>query len=182
MGFHIYPYPFQAMPADFAPELDEENEPVDLNFDRAYTSADTPAAMDGIEGGHDEDPLNPGLLGSRWYFTGLSRLGNGVHAGHSLPHYIAALRRQSWSDPGLDVDAPEARTEPFWDLIHFITPHFEGGTMGQEAVRRLHKGYQLHPVITDPEWSDIQEFHDEWAAMVKLVADHSEDACLVFGG
>lgn len=180
MGIQIYAYPIKAMPADFTPELDEDNEPTNIDFDRAYTSVNNPAAMDGIEGGHEEDPLNPGLLGSRWYFTG-PRLGNGVHAGNSLSRYVSILREQSWSDPNLNVDAPEARTQPFWDLIHFVGPHIEGGLMGQEAVKRLRESYLLYPTVNDPEWTDVQEFHEEWAAMVSLVANYPEPACLAFG-
>lgn len=180
MGMHIYAYPVQAMPADFQPVLDEDGEAEDINIDRAYTSSRTPEAMDGIEGGHDSDPLNPGLLGSRWYRTG-DRLFQGIHAGNSLSAYAGTLRKQTWSRPDLDPGAPEARNEPFWDLIHFVTPHLEGGMFGQEAAKRLHASYLLHPAVSDPDWEDLQEFHEEWAELVGLVANHPEPVCLQFG-
>lgn len=179
MGVQIHAYPLQAMAADFQPELDEEGFPDNIRLDRAYTSSRNPEAMDGIEGGHDDDPLNHGLLGSRWYLTG-DRLG-AIHAGNSLPAYADTLRRQTWRRPDIDPSAPEARNEPFWDLIYFITPHLDGGMLGQQAVKRLHVSYLLHPTLSDPAWVNLQAFHDEWAELIDLVANYEEAACLQFG-
>ena len=51
-----------AMPTDFTPLLDFEGHPFEENYIRLMTPKAFYRALDGIEGGHEEDPQHPGRL------------------------------------------------------------------------------------------------------------------------
>jgi hypothetical protein len=148
-----------ALPADAHPELDEQGFPVDESITRAYTPTRYPRAMDGLAGGHDEDPLEPGHLGSRWY-----KLGDAVGSTFSM----SSSRLTVYRDELLEFSDGTA----FHDLIHFDSAD---GIIGPEACKRLAADYMKHPYVHDQA-----QVHSEIKSMIHAIAEHG--GCLMFEG
>lgn len=169
-----------AEPDGFTPLLDYEGNSTNEDYIRLWTPKEFYRALDGIEGGYEEDPLYPGHLGSRWY-----RLGRLVHGGispSSSAHstYRRALRALTWGAPL--AAGPFAQHEPFWDLINFPDNQ---GVIGHIAAVRLAEAYEKYPDITqlltqrnithiDEDGTDrtdlVIQLHDSWRDLVTTAA------------
>lgn len=152
-----------ALPADTAPELDGYGLPTDQSITRAYTPTRYPRAMDGLPGGHDQDPLEPGFLGSHWY-----RLGEAVGSTFSM----SSSRLTSYRDELMDFSDDFTEGSPFYDLVHFDA---SDGMIGPEACKRLAAAFRAHPFV---EWQS--QVHEEIGDMIHTIAEHG--GCLVFEG
>jgi hypothetical protein len=153
-----------ALPADTAPELDDLGLPTDQSITRAYTPTRYPRAMDGLLGGHDEDPLEPGFLGSHWY-----RLGDAVGSTFSM----SSSRLTHYRDELMDFSGDDfAEGSPFYDLVHFDAAD---GMIGPEACKRLAAAFEAHPFVEDQS-----QVHDELRSMIQTIAENG--GCLVFEG
>lgn len=148
-----------ALPVDTQPELDEQGFPTDQSITRAYTPTRYPRAMDGLIGGHDEDPLEPGHLGSRWY-----RLGDAVGSTFNM----SSSRLTFYRDELTECSDGSA----FHDLIHFDSAD---GMIGPDACKRLAADYKKHPFVFDQV-----QVHEEIKSMIHVIAEHG--GCLVFEG
>lgn len=152
-----------ALPADAQPELDDEGFPRDRSITRAYTPMRYRRAMDGLPGGHDEDPLEPGFLGSHWY-----RLGDAVGSTFSM----SSSRLTMYRDELMDFSEDFSEGSPFYDLVHFDAAD---GMIGPDACKRLADDFRKHPFVFDQV-----QVHDEIRSMIQVIAEHG--GCLVFEG
>lgn len=157
-----------ALPAGAEPELDEHGFPLDESITRAYTPTRFPRALDGLEGGQEEDPLEPGHLGSRWY-----QLGEGAGATFNM----SSSRLTAYRDELLAFsDRADGRPLPneylFQDLIEIDGAD---AMIGPVACRRLAAAFRRHP------WVDEQhQIHEELNEMIHEIAEHG--GCLIFQG
>ncbi|MEO3931423.1 hypothetical protein WMO79_01230 [Micrococcaceae bacterium Sec7.4] len=152
-----------ALPADTAPEMDCDGYPTDRTITRAYTPTRYPHAMDGLPGGHDEDPLEPGFLGSHWY-----RLGDAVGSTFDM----SSSRLTEYRDELMDFSTDLSESAPFYDLIHFDA---SDGMIGPDACKRLADAFRKYPYVQDQS-----QVHEELRGMIHEVAEHG--GCLVFEG
>jgi hypothetical protein len=152
-----------ALHADAQPELDDQGFPVDQSITRAYTPVQYPRAMDGLVGGHDEDPLESGYLGSRWY-----QLGEAVGSTFSM----SGSRLTVYRDELLEFSDGAGEGSAFDDLIHFDSAD---GIIGPDACKRLAADYKRHPFVHDQT-----QVHSEINSMIHEIAEHG--GCLVFEG
>ena len=152
-----------ALPAEAQPELDTDGIPTDRSVTRAYTPTRYPHAMDGLPGGHDEDPLEPGYLGSHWY-----RLGDAVGSTFDM----SSTRLTEYRDELMDFSTDLSESAPFYDLIHFDD---EDGMIGPDACKRLAADFTKYPFVLDQA-----QVHRELREMIHEIAENG--GCLVFEG
>jgi hypothetical protein len=153
----------EALPADTQPELDADGFPTDRKITRAYTPTRYPRALDGLPGGHDEDPLEPGFLGSHWY-----RLGDAVGSTFDM----SSSRLTEYRDELMDFSDDFDENSPFYDLIHFDA---SDGMIGPEACKRLAEDFRKYPFVVDQA-----QVHGELRSMIHELAENG--GCLVFEG
>jgi hypothetical protein len=152
-----------ALPSDAAPELDADGFPTDRNITRAYTPTRYPRAMDGLPGGHDEDPLEPGFLGSHWY-----RLGDAVGSTFNM----SSSRLTEYRDELMEFSDVFDEHSPFYDIVHFDA---SDGMIGPEACKRLAEDFKKYPFVVDQA-----QVHEEIRNMIHELAQNG--GCLVFEG
>lgn len=152
-----------ALPVDTQPELDELGMPVDASITRAFTPKQYPRAMDGLPGGHDEDPLETGYLGSRWY-----QLGEIVGCTFDM----SSSRLSVYRDELLDFSTDFTESSAFYDLIHFDS---SDGIIGPDACKRLAADYKKYRFVVDQS-----QVHQEIKDMIHEIAESG--GCLVFQG
>lgn len=156
-----------AMPADFTPELDSEGYPVDDTITRAYTPVRYRRAMDGLEGGHEVDPLEPGSIGSRWY-----QLGECVGSTFNMSSSRLSMYRDELMEFS-QVNGREFHEEsPFFDIVEF---NVSDGMLGPVACQRLAAAYKQHPWVADQG-----QVHQEMIEMIHEIAEHG--GCLLVNG
>lgn len=152
-----------ALPVDAQPELDGDGFPTDRSITRAYTPTRYPHALDGLPGGHDADPLEPGFLGSHWY-----RLGDAVGSTFSM----SSSRLTDYRDELMDFSADFDENSPFYDIVHFDA---SDGMIGPEACKRLAEDFKKFPYVQDQS-----QVHEELRSMIGVIAENG--GCLVFEG
>jgi hypothetical protein len=150
-----------ALPADAAPELAADGFPTDQSITRAYTPTRYAHAMDGLPGGHDEDPLEQGFLGSHWY-----RLGDCVGSTYDMPSSKLTVYR----DELMEFSDVFDETSPFYDIVHFDA---SDGMIGPEACKRLAEDFKKYPFVEDQA-----QVHEELRSMIHEIAENG--GCLVF--
>lgn len=164
MSVHILGFKtVAALPADAAPELAADGYPTDQSITRAFTPTRYLHAMDGLPGGHDEDPLEPGYLGSHWY-----RLGDAVGSTFGL----SDSRLTDYRDELMDFSADFDQDSPFYDIVHFDA---SDGMIGPEACKRLAADFKKYPYVQDQA-----QVHEELRSMIHEIAENG--GCLVFEG
>ena len=149
-----------ALPKNLSPELDELGLPLNESITRAYTPTLYPHTMDGLVGGHDEDPLEDGYLGSRWYL-----LGDAV----GFTFNMSSSRLTAYRDELMEFREELTEDSPFYDLIHFDTVD---GLIGPDACKRLAADLSDHPYVCDQA-----QVHREIDAMIHEIA--AQGGCLV---
>lgn len=147
-----------ALPSDARPELDGEGFPLDRSITRAWTPASYPRALEGLEGGQEPDPMDPGSLGSRWY-----RLGDCVGSTFNASSSRLAAYRDELRELGDGA---------FTDLTEFYSAD---GILGPEACKRLAAAFRKYPDV-DGQGQLHQELND----MIHEIAENG--GCLVFAG
>lgn len=152
-----------ALPADAQPELDSDGFPLSPSITRAYTPIRYPNALDGLAGGQEEDPLEPGHLGSRWY-----RLGAGAGATFDM----SSSRLTSYRSELQAFHDGYSEREPFHELIHVDGPD---AMIGPDACKRLAADFRKYPFVSEQE-----QVHREINEMIHEIAAHG--GCLVFQG
>lgn len=152
-----------ALPADAAPELDADGFPTDQSITRARTPTRYPHAMDGLAGGHDEDPLEQGYLGAYWY-----RLGDCLGSTFNM----SSSRLTMYRDELMEFSQDFTEASPFYDIVQFDA---SDGMIGPDACKRLSEAFRKHPFV----W-DQKQVHEELREMIHEIADHG--GCLVFSG
>jgi len=164
MGVQIFGFKsVTALPADTAPELDADGVPTDQSITRAYTPTRYPHAMDGIPGGHDEDPLEQGYLGAYWY-----RLGDCVGSTFDM----SGVRLTEYRDELMEFSPVFTEDSPFFDLVQFDDVD---GMIGPDACKRLDDAFKKFPFVLDQA-----QVHRELRGMVSTVAESG--GCLVLRG
>jgi hypothetical protein len=143
--------------------VDCDGYPTDRTITRAYTPTRYPHAMDGLPGGHDDDPLEPGFLGSHWY-----RLGDAVGSTFDM----SSSRLTTYRDELMDFSDDFTEGAPFYDLVHFDA---SDGMIGPDACKRLADDFSKHPFVFDQV-----QVHDEIRSMIQVIAENG--GCLVFEG
>lgn len=181
MGLDVTSYSaIAALPADWEPPLvngeRDWDELYERDIQRAYTNVAFPRAMDGLEGGHDNDKFSEmRSLGSRWYqLTGPGPKTHASYSGHG--DYRDELTEAFWTPEQRDGyeegDVPEGA--PFIDLIYFSDCE---GLMGPEACARLHADYVKYPELGTDSTDWNYRRHQNWA---KAVEHASHGGCLRF--
>ena len=176
MGLDTISYSrIEATPADWEPPMIDGNPDWDAldesGITRAATYSAFPAAMDGLEGGHDPDPDHPGMIGSRWYQ--LTNPGPGTYSGYIIHGaYRDAIVAEFWTQEQAQAgrDSAQRTGAPFADLVWFAD---DGGILGPAACTRLANSFARHPDLPGP----YSALHKEWAA---AAAHAAPDGCIRF--